>query len=301
MSQRPIITLVDVGNLAPVGFDALPPDFMPQSPFYENGPIGPIFEFTPHFDASGVTNANITAPEVAGTLDTVPGTALLGQSVGMPAVTVYLFAEDWPAPLTAAEFSGAAGFGPYFTWLDAAQDVRLTGAAINSFGGFSGFRMEIDFREANVTARQFVTEFDLLDLFALDPIINPGPGDVDDGGRADPIPVNGTNDPDSLTGSDEGEVINGAGGDDTVTGGRGDDTIDGGAGTDTARYSGDQDSYTLVIRPDGFVLEDRRAGGEGTDTLTGFEFLDFEGGSYFDGGDGDLTLFDLRLETAVRN
>ena len=82
----------------------------------------------------------------------------------------------------------------------------------------------------------------------------------------------GGNGPDALDGTTGGDELSGAGGDDTVTGGPGYDTLSGGEGTDTARYSGDQDSYTLM----------------------GFEFLDFEGGSYFDGGAGDLTLFDLR-------
>lgn len=104
----------------------------------------------------------------------------------------------------------------------------------------------------------------------------------------------GGNGPDTLTGTTGDDELSGGGGDDTVTGGPGNDTLTGGEGTDTARYSGDQDSYTLQITPDGFVLDDRRDAGDGTDTLQGFEFLDFEGGSYFDGGAGDLTLFDLR-------
>ena len=104
----------------------------------------------------------------------------------------------------------------------------------------------------------------------------------------------GGNGPDTLTGSDGADDLSGGGGDDTFEGGAGNDTLEGGEGTDTARYSGDQDSYTLQITPNGFVLDDRRDAGDGTDTLEGFEFLDFEGGSYFDGGAGDLTLFDLR-------
>lgn len=51
--------------------------------------------------------------------------------------------------------------------------------------------------------------------------------------------------------------------------------LDGGSGSDTAMLSGDQSSYTLLLRPSGMVLIDRRAGGDGVDNLTNIEFLDF--------------------------
>lgn len=105
--------------------------------------------------------------------------------------------------------------------------------------------------------------------------------------------VPGTEGSDTLSGSEGNDTINAGGGDDTVTGGQGNDTLSGGDGTDTAGYSGDQDSYTLQITPGGIILDDRRDGEDGTDTLSEFEFLDFAQGSFFDTGNGSLTLFDL--------
>ena len=80
----------------------------------------------------------------------------------------------------------------------------------------------------------------------------------------------------SLTGNDQGNRLMGAFGDDTLTGGAGDDLLEGGAGRDMAVYSGDQSSYTLTLSPGGTTLTDRRADGNGTDTLIDMEFLDFD-------------------------
>jgi Ca2+-binding RTX toxin-like protein len=65
-------------------------------------------------------------------------------------------------------------------------------------------------------------------------------------------------------------------GDDMLTGGAGNDTLDGGAGTDTGVYTGAQTAYTLTLGPDATTLTDRRAESNGTDTLVGLEFLDFD-------------------------
>ncbi|SHI06763.1 DUF4214 domain-containing protein [Marivita hallyeonensis] len=105
-----------------------------------------------------------------------------------------------------------------------------------------------------------------------------------------PTPTDG---PDILDGGTGADTIDGGPGNDTITGGPGNDTLSGGDGTDTAGYSGGQGDYTLQITPDGIILDDRRDDADGTDTLTEFEFLDFAQGSYFDTGDGSLTLFDL--------
>ncbi|KIN75682.1 DUF4214 domain-containing protein [Sulfitobacter mediterraneus] len=56
----------------------------------------------------------------------------------------------------------------------------------------------------------------------------------------------------------------------------GNDLIDGGEGADTAVYSGNQTSYTLALSPTGTSVTDRRADGNGTDTLIDIEFLDFD-------------------------
>lgn len=90
---------------------------------------------------------------------------------------------------------------------------------------------------------------------------------------------------DSLIGNSFADFINGAAGDDslegnagndTLEGGAGQDALDGGAGSDTAVYSGAQTSYTLTLAPGSTTLTDRRADGNGTDTLTDMEFLDFD-------------------------
>jgi len=81
---------------------------------------------------------------------------------------------------------------------------------------------------------------------------------------------------DRISGSNFDDWLRGYSGNDTMTGSQGDDILDGGAGQDTARYSGNQDSYTLSLVPSGMTLEDRRADGNGADRLDGIEFLDFD-------------------------
>lgn len=84
----------------------------------------------------------------------------------------------------------------------------------------------------------------------------------------------------ALTGAGGAETIIGAGGndslaggagDDTLNGGAGDDTISGGDGTDTAVFSGPRSAYTLTAIANGLLV----SGQDGTDTLTGIEFLAF--------------------------
>ena len=86
----------------------------------------------------------------------------------------------------------------------------------------------------------------------------------------------GTPEPDSLVGGNGHDTIRGLESDDTLTGNAGDDFLEGGAGFDTGVYSGDQSSYTLTLSPAATTLADRRAAGNGTDTLAGMEFLDFD-------------------------
>ncbi|RBI70315.1 hypothetical protein DQW77_14430, partial [Roseovarius sp. TE539] len=96
--------------------------------------------------------------------------------------------------------------------------------------------------------------------------------------RAAGIPqtLTGTPGPDSLVGGNGHDTIRGLESDDTLTGNAGDDRLEGGAGFDTGAYSGDQSSYTLTLSPAATTLTDRRAEGNGTDTLAGMEFLDFD-------------------------
>ncbi|MDP4990826.1 MAG: DUF4214 domain-containing protein [Marivita lacus] len=109
-----------------------------------------------------------------------------------------------------------------------------------------------------------------------------------------------------VTGSDEGDwfylndlanvfdgglgqdILFGFGGDDRFTGGAEDDALFGGDGADTAVYSGPQGRYTLQIERDGVTLIDR-SGADGTDALSGIEFLSF----------GDTTDFNLANQVGI--
>ncbi|MEM6938772.1 MAG: DUF4214 domain-containing protein [Pseudomonadota bacterium] len=81
---------------------------------------------------------------------------------------------------------------------------------------------------------------------------------------------------DALDGQAGDDTLNGEAGNDRVTGGGGNDALNGGDGIDTAFYSGAQTSYTLALSATGATLTDRRADQNGTDTLSGIEFLDFD-------------------------
>lgn len=70
-----------------------------------------------------------------------------------------------------------------------------------------------------------------------------------------------------------------------LTGNGGNDMLNGGDGLDTAIYSGNQGNYTLTLNASGTTIEDRRAEGDGTDTLMAIEALTF--------GDAALAPFDL--------
>ncbi|MCK0151433.1 DUF4214 domain-containing protein [Marivita sp. S6314] len=83
---------------------------------------------------------------------------------------------------------------------------------------------------------------------------------------------------DSLSGvTDEQEVIEGGNGNDSIFGGPGVDFINGDDGIDTAVFSGPQNGYTLQLSPTSARVDDRTAGRDDYDLLTGIEFLKFEG------------------------
>lgn len=88
-------------------------------------------------------------------------------------------------------------------------------------------------------------------------------------------------DNDSITGSGYDDVLWGYQGNDNLRGGAGNDRIDGGAGVDTAAYSGYRSQYTLTFTASGHNVRDN-IGGEGIDTLSSIERLQF--------GDGMLAL-----------
>ena len=90
---------------------------------------------------------------------------------------------------------------------------------------------------------------------------------------------------DTLNGSFGDDFLRSYTGNDLISGNGGNDTLDGGAGTDTAIYSGNQASHTLTLSPTTTTIIDRRADGNGTDTLIDMEFLDFDTDTF------DLTQF----------
>ena len=132
------------------------------------------------------------------------------------------------------------------------------------------------------------------------PPVIPSPPVTNQGTTSDPFA--GTAGPDEITGSAGADNITGLGGDDTLTGIAGNDTIDGGAdndfidggggndtldggagndvivggtGTDTAIFSGGPADYTFASASGSVIVE----GPDGSDTLTGVEFLEFTDGT----------------------
>lgn len=81
---------------------------------------------------------------------------------------------------------------------------------------------------------------------------------------------------DILSGGLGNDILEGEIGNDVLTGGAGADIIIGGAGTDTAIFSGLRSDYLVtVISPSTVTVQDLRAIGDGTDTVTDVEFLQF--------------------------
>ncbi|WP_229747788.1 DUF4214 domain-containing protein [Marivita lacus] len=102
--------------------------------------------------------------------------------------------------------------------------------------------------------------------------------------------INGGADNDTLQGQGGNDSLVGEGGNDVLEGGRGNDLVNGGAGIDTAVYSGAQSAYTLTLSAGSTVIEDRRADGNGLDTLIGIELLDFDT-DFFEGTPFNLQQF----------
>ena len=99
----------------------------------------------------------------------------------------------------------------------------------------------------------------------------------------------------NLGGSHFDDQLFGDGGDNRFTGFGGDDTLDGRDGSDTAVFTGDRSFYTVTFQLDGTLLvTDNRSQQQieldsvhsiyqvsnGTDSLAGFEFLQFKDGTY---------------------
>jgi len=77
-----------------------------------------------------------------------------------------------------------------------------------------------------------------------------------------------------LVGNAGNDTIDGGAGDDTLNGGDGSDQLAGGPGTDTAIFGGVRSRYQVSTAGDTTTVFDT-TGAEGTDTLTGVEYLKF--------------------------
>ncbi len=85
---------------------------------------------------------------------------------------------------------------------------------------------------------------------------------------------------DQIFGLGGDDIIDGGAGDDILDGGSGNDTIEGGSGNDTIVFSGNKGDYTIVDDGTTITVTDNNLGDgdDGTDTLTGVEFLQFADG-----------------------
>jgi Ca2+-binding RTX toxin-like protein len=97
------------------------------------------------------------------------------------------------------------------------------------------------------------------------------------GGGVDTI--NAGDGADVIDGGANNDVLNGEAGNDLITGGLGNDTINGGAGdTDIAVFAGTRQQYTIAVSKVAGVSTVTVTGPDGTDTLTGVEYLRFVNG-----------------------
>lgn len=80
----------------------------------------------------------------------------------------------------------------------------------------------------------------------------------------------------TVFGNDHDNIIYGGGGNDIIAGGTGDDILFGGDGIDTAVFDGDLVDFEIIwLGGTDLTLEDIAGGGQGIDTINGFEFLQF--------------------------
>lgn len=88
----------------------------------------------------------------------------------------------------------------------------------------------------------------------------------------------GTSGNDVIKGGPGADTLIGADGSDNLTGGAGDDVLAGGAGLDTAQFSGKLADYMVAGASAAVTITDKRAGGDGSDLLSGVERLQFADG-----------------------
>lgn len=91
--------------------------------------------------------------------------------------------------------------------------------------------------------------------------------------------LHGASGSDTLQGREGDDFLDGGAGTDSLLGGAGNDTLEGGEGLDVALFEGARSAYTISWAAATSALT-VSAAGEGTDTLTGVETLQFEDGSF---------------------
>jgi Ca2+-binding RTX toxin-like protein len=115
--------------------------------------------------------------------------------------------------------------------------------------------------------------------------------DYASGGAGDDL-VYGDAGADTLVGMTGNDTLFGGDGNDVVAGLWDDDSLDGGDGTDTAVFTGAVTDYSFDYDPSGaLIVTDLTAGRDGTDTISGFEYVEFGGVTYHlvTGDDGSNT------------
>ncbi len=119
-----------------------------------------------------------------------------------------------------------------------------------------------------------------------------GSGDDFASGGAGNDVVYGDDGADTVVGMTGLDTLYGGDGDDVVAGLWGDDSLEGGNGTDTAVFTGDVTDYSFDYGPGGeLIVTDKVGGRDGTDTIQGFEYVEFNGVTYHlvTGDDGSNT------------
>ncbi|KIN70436.1 hypothetical protein Z945_3491 [Sulfitobacter noctilucae] len=192
-----------------------------------------------------------------------------------------------------AHLNYTAGMGEIYTELLASW-VREGGTLFNAFTavdrptpfGSWGHLRHLDDENARMDA---VIEF--LEVFPKDVSTAPdGGSDIPSPG----LPLTGDGEDNQLAGDAGDNVLRGQAGDDWLSGNAGDDLLYGGSGWDVATYSGPQDAFTLTFAPDGTIMTDRRASGDGKDRLIDIEEVVF-------GSGGEIDSLDLTLLQGISN
>ena len=125
------------------------------------------------------------------------------------------------------------------------------------------------------------TEYDLTDIVSNDGtgtgpfvLVGNNGGEWISGEIGDDTIIGSAGD-DVIIGSLGHDILSGGDGNDLLQGGQGSDSLDGGTGIDTAYFDAGYQNYAIARAADGSVTVRDLAGSEGTDILTGIEFLQF--------------------------